>query len=110
MGQHKFRKTVDDVTKALVDQGKLIEAGFVSYMHTCFGADYLTKISSAKISEMRQAFFGGSQHLFGSIMSFLDAGEEPTDKDLDRMGQVHEELDRFIKEFARDHMPTRGQA
>lgn len=110
MSQHKFRKTVDDVTKVLVDQGKLVEAGFVSYMHACFGPDWHKTVGASQIKETRQAFFGGSQHLFGSIISFLDAGEEPTDTDLRRMDQVDAELKKFISEFARDHMPTQGQA
>lgn len=110
MGQHKFHKTVDQITKGLVDRGLLIEAGFVSFMHACHGPDYLSKIPAIQIKETRMAFFGGSQHLFGSVLSFLDDGEEPTERDLDRMTQVHKELERFIGEFARDHMPTKGQA
>jgi hypothetical protein len=37
-------------------------------------------------------------------MSFLDDGREPTDNDLRRMTQVHEELDRFIKNYKKEFM------
>ena len=104
----KFRNTVDGLTKGLVDKGLLIEAGFASYIIACFGS--ADKVSPIQLKELRQAFFGGSQHLFGSIMSFLETGEEPTESDMKRMDQVDRELKRFISEFARDHMPTKGQA
>jgi hypothetical protein len=42
------------------------------------------------------AFFAGAQHLWGSINSFLEAGEEPTDKDMQRMSHIEKELSQFI--------------
>ena len=38
-------------------------------------------------------------HVFTSIMSFLEPGLEPTDKDLDRMNKLSAELERFQKDF-----------
>lgn len=63
-----------------------------------------------QLREMRMAFFAGAQHLFSSIMTVLDPGEEPTDKDLQRMDLIHQELDAFIKDFALRYAPTKGTA
>ena len=52
----------------------------------------------------------GSQHLFSSIMNVLDPGGEPTDADYKKMDLIHAELDEFIKSFAKQHFPTKGQA
>lgn len=105
----KLRDTTDALTKSLVDKGLLIEAGFASYVIACFGSH--DKVPTAQLREMRQCFFGGAQHLFGSITgSILDDDAEPTDADMRRIELIDAELKKFISEFARDHMPTRGQA
>ena len=53
--------------------------------------------SDIQIAETRQAFFCGAQHLFSSIMSFLEEGVEPTANDLDRMSKINDELQEFIR-------------
>ena len=61
-------------------------------------------------SEMRKAFFMGAEHLFASIMSILDPGAEPTERDLDRMTLIHKELEAFRKEVTSHHTaPGRTQ-
>jgi hypothetical protein len=47
------------------------------------------------------AFFGGAQHLFGSINTMLDDGPdtEPTEQDLRRMTLIAHELNTFIEEY-----------
>jgi len=57
---------------------------------------------------MRKAFFMGAQHLYASIMGILEPGAEPTDKDLDRMGLIHNELEAFRMEVTNIHKPGRG--
>jgi len=86
-------------TKALVDQGKLIEAGWVGYQLMVLpkGA------SEIQVNECRLAFFAGAQHLFGSIMTVLDAGDEPTDDDMARMDLIDRELEEFLKQFKLDN-------
>lgn len=90
-----IRKIVDEVTKQLVDEGKLIEAGWKGLQLTVLPPD----ASPIQLQEMRKAFFAGAQHLFASIMSFLEEGQEPTNKDLDRMTLIHKELEEFVKEL-----------
>lgn len=88
------RKVHDAVIRKLVDDGKVIEAGWMSMRITL-----LRDASQIQIDEMRKAFFAGAQHLFASIMGMLEPGAEPTAKDLERMTQIASELDRFVKEL-----------
>ena len=89
------RELMEAITRELIDEGRIIEAGFASYkiavMNPNAGAD--------QIIETRRAFFAGAQHLFASIMSVLEPGSEPTDNDMHRITQIHEELNRFIVEL-----------
>jgi len=94
------------LTKALSDSGKIIEAGFVGLRMTAMAKD----APEDQVREMRMAFFAGAQHLFGSIMTFLDSGEDATDRDLRRMSLIEAELQDFIKQFAKDHLKAKGNA
>lgn len=100
------RAHLDRLTRELTDSGKLIEAGWVGLRIAC----ELIDAPADQLREMRMAFFAGAQHLFGSIMNILEPGEEPTDKDLQRMDLIHTELDAFIKDFELRHVPTKGTA
>jgi len=94
------------VTAKLVDEGKLIEAGWISFCHFVIPKD----APPIQIEEMRNAFFAGAQHLFGSINSIMDADEEPTERDLMRMSQINDELHRFIADFELRVLKPRGHA
>jgi hypothetical protein len=59
---------------------------------------------------MRLAFMAGAQHLFASIMAFLDPGTEETDADLRRMGLIADELEAFGKELELWVAKTEGAA
>jgi hypothetical protein len=85
--------------RELVDKGKLIEAGWVGLRIAAIPPD----AGKAQLESMREAFFAGAQHLFGSIMGFLDDDHEPTDADLRRMDNVNTELTEFIEQFSRKH-------
>lgn len=100
------RAHLERVTRDLIDSGKLIEAGWVSMRIACD----LVDAPADQLREMRMAFFAGAQHLFGSILSVLEPGDEPTEKDLKRMDLIHTELQDFIKDFELRHVPTEGSA
>jgi len=87
------------LARELVDKGKLIEAGFVSYRLTAMNP----RAGKTQLEETRMAFFAGAQHLFGSIMGILDDDREPTAEDLRRMDVISDELKIFIAEFERKH-------
>lgn len=97
---------VDRATRALTDAGLIIEAGFEGFRRAALPDD----MSSAQLAAMRQTFFAGAQHLFASILTLLDPGEEPTDDDLRRMDAIQAELQQFIDDFQTRHLPTKGSA
>lgn len=85
------RKQLDELTKKLTDQGRVIEAGWIG----CRIAWVPKDAPEVQIIEMRRAYMAGAQHLFASIMGILDPGAEPTDSDLNRMDLIHKELEAF---------------
>lgn len=95
----EIRDVVDELTRMLTDQGRLIEAGWVSLRIMSVPDD----APPIQIDEMRNAFFAGVQHLFHSIMTILDPGEEPTEADLTRLDKIDNELRGFIEEFKLRH-------
>jgi len=102
----EIRKVIDAVTAYLVDEGRLIEAGWVALRVQSIPDD----ASPVQLDEMRNAFFAGAQHLFASINSVLEPGEEPTEKDLHRMESIANELDRFIEDYKLRRFPSEGSA
>lgn len=101
----KLDEATERLTKELVDRGKLIEAGWIGFEHYVMPKE----AGPAQRQEMRNAFFAGAQHLMGSIMTFLEEGEEPTDADMRRMDFVHKELAAFGEEL-RLRIKTAGHA
>lgn len=79
------------VTRKLVDDGRLIEAGFEMFRDLVIPKD----ASDVQITEMKLAFMAGAQHLYGSMMVVFDKDAEPTVADLNRMEQIHKELFRW---------------
>lgn len=77
-----------DIAKALADDGLLIEAGFEQLKTMAMPK----AASERQVHECRLYFMAGAQHLFASIMQFLDEGSEPTANDLERMTMVSNEL------------------
>ena len=92
------KEQAEELSRGLVDHGKLIEAGFVG-LRTVISPDAPT----VQIEEMRMAFFAGAQHLFSSIMTILEPGAEPSDKDLHRMTLINNELREFEEQFKRKY-------
>jgi hypothetical protein len=100
---------VIDVTKELINQGKLIEAGFVAYRLFVMSKD----APPVQVDECRLAFMAGADHVFSSMMSTLDPDAEPTDADLKRLDEIHAELERWretIKARVAQAQPTKGSA
>jgi hypothetical protein len=96
---------VREVTKKLIEEGKLIEAGFaIMKIMTLSNVD----VSPGQIRDMRVALFAGAHHVFNSIMSTLDEGAEPSEADMKRIDLIDKELDKFIKEFKRTHLTGKG--
>lgn len=93
------REFLRRLERELVDSGKLIEAGWVGLRLAAVPEN----ASPMQLTVMREAFFAGAQHLFGSIMGVLEEGTEPTEADMRRMDLINAELEIFIREFSKKH-------
>lgn len=93
---------VEKVTQELMDQGRIIEAGFRAMISFAY-LDADPPMQKDQEDELRAAFFAGAQHLWGSIMCSLDPGEEPTEDDERRFALIQSELDTFIADFRKSH-------
>jgi hypothetical protein len=89
------RDFLDKLARRLVDEGKLIAAGWVMFRKAVIrpGAP------AQQLEDMRLAFFAGAQHLFGSINAIMTEDKEPTEADLNRMSLIDQELQTFIEQF-----------
>lgn len=105
MNVSDLRRAHDQAAKEFVDQGKLVEAGWAGLRATWVPPD----APPHQLKAMRYAFMAGAQHLFASIMSVLEADEEPSANDMRRMDLIARELAAFYEEVQRD-LPTGGQA
>mgnify|MGYP001579131277 FL=1 len=94
-------KAADQMAGRFIDRGKLIELGFAALIQQTYpGWETMPK---QQLDDLRCAFFGGAQHLFGSIMGTLDPGSEPTERDLRRMDLINHELVAFVEEYKQRH-------
>lgn len=86
---------VTQLTKELISQGRIIEAGWRSYEILVVPAT----APEVQRVESRRAFFAGAEHLYGSMLTSLDPGAEPTGDDMRRMEQIDGELTAFLREL-----------
>ncbi len=99
MANDELSKMAFGLEKALMDQGLIIEGGWMSFKLMTIPAT----AGPGQLEAMRNAFFAGAQHLFGSIMCGLDEGVEETADDMRRMDNIQKELDKFLVEFKKKH-------
>lgn len=91
----KNKQIADRLLQEWSDRGMIVEGGWRAY-------ELLTGLQDAPAvqrRECRKAFFLGAQHLFACVVSMLDPGTEPTDKDLKRMDLLDKELKQFLAEL-----------
>ena len=89
------RQFLEQLTRRLADEGKLIEAGWIGLRLAAVPLD----APAVQLDEMRNAFMAGAQHLFASIMGVLDPEAEVTAQDMRRMELIAAELEAFGKEL-----------
>ena len=94
-------KIADQIAGHYIDRGKIIAMGFAELIRQTYPG--WEKMSPQQLDDLRCAFFGGAQHLMGSIMGTLDPGSEPTEQDMRRMDLIHHELEAFIEEYKQRH-------
>ena len=98
------RAFLERLTRELADQGKLIEAGWVSLRLVALPPN----APAMQLQEMRLAYMAGAQHLFASIISILEEDMEPTGADMKRMSLIHQELEAFRNEVVLWVAKTKG--
>ena len=92
------RAYLERLTRELTEKGKLVEAGWVGLRMAAIPLD----APKDQLAEMRKAFFAGALHLFQSILTLLDEGQEPTEADLRRMDLIDVELRSFGHDLERE--------
>lgn len=100
------RTYLEDLSRRLADEGKLIEAGWVAMRITMIPLD----APAVHLQEMRLVYMAGAQHLFASIMMILEPGTEATDADMRRIDLIDRELKAFGKELELRVARTKGSA
>lgn len=103
MGEAKRREAINAATRLLASgmlrRGLLIEAGWQTMR-----AHFLPKdMSPEEENRARDLFFSGAQHLFFSLMQGLDAGNDATRDDMNKMRRLDSELETFTEDFCRRH-------
>lgn len=100
------REFLVKLTRRLMDEGKLIEAGWVSLRLACIPLN----AGPDQLREMRLAYMAGAQHLFSSVLGGLEDDSEPTATDMRRMALIHVELNAFGEELKAwaERGPSRG--
>lgn len=99
------RQFLEQLSKKLADDGRLIEAGWVTLRIAAMDPT----APKTQLDEMRMAFMAGAQHLFASIMTVLDPGDTETAADLRRMNLIDRELRAFADEL-KLRLATAGRA
>jgi hypothetical protein len=89
------RQFLEQLSRRLADEGKLIEAGWAALRIQAIPLN----APAVQLQEMRMAYMAGAQHLFSSIMTILEPGQDETEADLTRMDLIHKELEAFGKEL-----------
>lgn len=96
-----IRQVAEKITVQAVDQGRLIQAGWVAFASTM----YPDGMPPMQAEQLRNAFYSGAQHLFSSIQVVFDEGQEPTDADMQRFTLIDSELTAWA-ETARGLTPS----
>lgn len=86
-----IRRAAEKVTKELADRGQVVEGGWRAYLI----------VNNLKwgphLEHDRKLYFLGAEHVFSSIVNFLEPGMQETPNDLKRMQKLYEEIEAFKK-------------
>lgn len=90
-----MRAAAEQMSHTLADEGRLVEAGWVSFKAAVMPPD----APELQVEGMRVGFYAGCSHLFSAIMIILNPSGAERERDLNRMGQIHAELEAFKESF-----------
>ena len=98
-----IQRLAERITRDLVDQDKLLEAGWQLYRLLCL------KVPPHEArDDLREAFLAGAEHLFSSMIVMMEPGTEATENDLRRMDTINVELDQVRKTLRLKYGRTAG--
>lgn len=83
------RDLAEEQTRRLLDEGKIIAAGWAIFRKHVVPED----AGPVQVEAMQMAFLAGAEHLFSSIMVGLDPDAEPTPEDERRMDLIGAEIE-----------------
>lgn len=93
-------------SQKLVDEGKIIAAGFEVVKNTLGQG-----LPAAEIGRLQLAYFAGAQHVFSSIITMFEDGDGATEKDIERltkMGMEIETINEVLEKHAADWAAKRA--
>ena len=96
----------DALAKKMVDDGHLVEAGWVIFQGLTLPPD----APQMQRNDMRIAFLAGAQHVFSAIMMVLDPGDEPSERDMRRIESIATELEDVRKMLELHYKRPKGSA
>ena len=99
------RAYLERLTKKLADDGKLMEGGWIALRLAAIPLD----TPPSQLETLHKCYMAGAQHLYASMMTFLDPDEEPTTRDMLRMSLIANEIDAYGAQLIAD-LPTAGRA
>lgn len=97
-------KQAPEISYKLVDEGRLIEAGF-EIMRSVWSFDH--NMTAADIEFIRTAFFAGALHTFTNITNMLRSNRSNDKRSMDK---IKLELDAYGREFNLRNKKTDGTA
>jgi hypothetical protein len=105
MNANKLDDLATELTRELMDQGKLIMAGWKMFEQMFIPL----QVGDAQRNDMRIAFFSGAEHTFNSIVTALDdENEDATASDCSRMDKLDAEITLF-RSFLEKEMKHRRE-
>jgi len=91
-------REIADAMKEMADKGMLVAAGFAAFR--IVAGD---RVPPDVLLTVHTAYMAGAEHLFTTIMSILEPGDEPTEKDTDRIELIYQELQRWRAKMVEQH-------
>lgn len=97
-----INKISQAMIKLAANQGKVLELGW-------FACANVFQPKPEYVNEMRLVYYAGAQHLFASMLQFMDPDMEPTAADMKRMDMMYAELKAVEPELELRGIATKGR-
>lgn len=97
--RQEIHQRVAAITKSAMDKGLIIEAGWAAFAAVI----YPRGMSQTQHDQLRDAFFAGAQHLFSSLMTAMDSGDDASPQDITRLALIDNELNSYMQEVKARH-------